>query len=179
MSKKPKVDVPIELLFPSPLSDSTIAETRGVLHLNVEEGMDCPCCGQHVKLYPRRIDSNKARFLLSLVRLHCAKKDWIHYSECAYRGRDYPHLVHWDLVQSCPPDKSNKRTSGLWIPTTLGVSFVEGKIAMPEYAYVYDGRALGFSRQYIDIRKALGSKFDYAALMKARPDDRVWGNEHG
>jgi len=172
-----KISVPIEKLFPTPPLFETSVAARDFLHLNIAEGAPCPVCEQNVKLYSRLLDSNKVRFLLSLTKLATPFNPWVHYSKCFFRGRDYPHVQHWNLALM---DTAEGHASGLWAPTAAGRSFAANLCTVPKYVYIYAGRTLGFSVEQIDVQAALGNRFDYHALMQAKPEDPIWeGTSHG
>ena len=56
------------------------------------EGMECPCCNQNVKLYKRKLNSNMARFLCSLVSA------WKREASLLPPGED-PEPIHHDSTQ--------------------------------------------------------------------------------
>ncbi len=123
---------------------------------------ECPCCGQIVKLYPRKLHDRMAAFLCALVRIWKAEKDnaWIHIRRIntgEKASTDASYLVHWGLVE---------RESGMYRPTKKGVRFAMGKIRVPSHAMVYNRKyCLGFSGTRISIKDALGEKFDLDELL--------------
>lgn len=77
-------------------------------------------------------------------------------------------LRHWGLLEAIPdavrPDGSGR--VGLYRMTQLGFDFVRGQIKIPKYATLYNQELLALSTaELINIRDALGSKFDYDELM--------------
>ena len=48
----------------------TIKEAKEHLRNNFEEGIDCPCCGQFVKLYKRKLNSGMAATLIRIVKFN-------------------------------------------------------------------------------------------------------------
>jgi hypothetical protein len=144
-------------------NEMTVDEAAEGLLLKVEEGTTCPCCGQHVQAYKRRIRASQARFLMDLVRLSTPQEPWVHYKDCFVGGRDYNYLVHFGLAQSRPRE-------GLWRPTETGVDFVVDRLAIPKWILVYNNNVIRISAQIVTIRECLSSgDFDYDALMQGDP----------
>lgn len=137
----------------------TVQEAVADLLGRLEDGSSCPCCGQFVKAYKRKLRANHVRFLLDLVRLAPSSDDgWVHYSDCFYVGRDYNFLVHFGLAEW--------RIGGYWRPTGLGVAFVQNDVRAPEWVLVYNNHVIRQADREISIRDCLASgDFDYDALM--------------
>lgn len=130
------------------------------------QGSFCPCCDQYVRLQRRKLNSNMAMFLCSLVRAYRKTQEPVHYSNLKFRGRDYAYLEAWGLARGTgrgPEDKG--RVSGLWVPTLKGVRFVNRQETVPSHAFTYNGEARGFTTALVTIDEALGSAFDYDELM--------------
>ena len=142
-------------------------------------GVNCPCCGQLAKVYPRTITSSMA-YVLILLERHFRKfpKDWLHVPSyltktckigSAVRGGDWAKLVHWDLIVKKPELREDKsRRNGKYKLGPKAVSFVRGRLELPRYAYIYNGALLRMSEEKITIHDALkrSNRFDYAALMR-------------
>ena len=148
--------------------DMTLAEVREYL-MNLREttGAVCPCCGRVVKSYPRKVNRNCAKFLLSLIRVwrEQGSVGWVHYKRCVYTSRDYNYMQHFGLVTT--PVEEGQEGRGFWQPTQEGIAFAEGRIRVPEGAQIYNNEILWYSRNTVDIMEALGSPFDYEELMGA------------
>ena len=80
----------------------------------------------------------------------------------------YGTLGHyWGLMEQADgqrEDGSNR--VGWWRLTMLGQEFVMRRTTVPQYARVYNGRCLGLVGDPVDIRTALGTKFNYDDLMR-------------
>jgi hypothetical protein len=131
----------------------------------LREAKHCPCCGQLCKLYRRKLNSNMAVFLISLVREFRLTGQWVHYKKCHFTGRDYSYLLIWGLAMTGEDDSGEKRTSGFWKPTQLGLDFVDGEIEVASHVFLFDNEVQGFSPEFVSIREALGNKFNYTELM--------------
>lgn len=135
------------------------------------QGTECPCCGQHCKIYRRRLNHQMARFLIWLVCLYKHRKTWIHVAQFPLiqnrrGGGDYGKLIYWQLIkQKVNVKPCYKVTSGFWRPTVKGISFVNKLIRVPEAVYVYDSILQGFSDNKIDIIQALNGEYNYEELM--------------
>lgn len=131
----------------------------------------CPVCGQVVKLYPRKLSSALARFLIDIYNLTIdrpAGDRWINVSkELIVKSdhhitRDYSILRFWGLLETSLDD------AGMWRITESGVAFVEGRLVTPQFAYVYNNYCVRLSETTTDIKGALGSKFSLTELLAKR-----------
>lgn len=155
----------------------SVAGARDYISANLDEGVRCPCCDRWIKRYKRRLNSNMAMFLIDLVKVARSKKqEWTSYREVKFRGRDYPYLIHWNLMETLrqpgsislgEPDTKN---SGIYKPTELGLAFVHRLVKVPSHIYLVCNEVEGFSDAQVDIVQALGRRFDYAELMAPRID---------
>lgn len=152
----------------------TVAKAKEYLRENWEQGVDCPCCGQHVQLYDYKLFATSARALILLYRLTKERPDeYFHISEYAEadRGKSRaPHFAElrfWGLISKQSNTDPAKKSSGYWKITTKGKEFVDGTITVPSRILVYNNRFKGFSDKStdIDINEALGNKFNFAELM--------------
>jgi len=156
-------------------SIETLEEAKQLLRDNWEQGIKCPCCGQWVKRYPYKLNSNAAVSLIWIYRLGLDEKDgWVHvqqrFTEVFNRNAtamSYIVLKHWGFIEPKPNNLDpDKNASGYWRITTRGINFVLHGTKEPTHAHVYNNRAVGFAEEYADIKQALGVKFSYAELMQ-------------
>lgn len=153
------------------LFEYTVAQGRSDLFDDEEafrKGRACPCCDQEVKLYSRKLNSNMARFLCSLVRVYLAQGDerGVHYSKLSYTGRDYSYILLWDLATTDEASEDDAaRMSGLWRPTQRGIRFARGQEAVPSHALVYNNARHDFTGDLVGVKTCLGKHFDYKELM--------------
>lgn len=151
----------------------TIKQAKSYLRENFDKGTECPCCGQLVKRYARLFDSGLARFAIALYHLSDGKpKKAFDKNEIRklaglknLSATNYGIIRYWKILEPLPVEVSEKRTSGMWQLTDLGIQFVESKIAIPKYCYTYNNSIDGYSEQRIKIEQALGLKFNYKELM--------------
>jgi hypothetical protein len=156
---------------------NTLEDAKTYVRAKRDEGVPCPCCGQMCKVYPRSLNAAMARFLIWLVREYEERKKddaatdlWISVNEgplIQHRkgGGDFAKMEHWGLIEQMANDDETKRTSGFWRPTQSGIDFVYYRITVPRKAMLYMNECIGFSEEKINIREALGTKFDYQELM--------------
>lgn len=146
----------------------TLGEAREIIRKGEQEGMDCPCCGQFIKVYRRRIHSTMAKQLIQFLR-YCEKnfkleahvRDFID----GHPG-DFAKLAYWGLiVQKAKADGEDQKSSGRWSLTTRGVRFARYQTVEPTYARVRDGEVLGLEGPAIDIAQCLGKKYSYSEVM--------------
>ncbi len=100
--------------------------------------------------------------------------DWMHkptvLSGLGAAARDESLLRYWGLTEE---ERGLRRDdggrAGFWRVTSLGSEFARGLTRVPKYALVYDSRCLGLDgAEFVDIREALGDRFDYDELMAGR-----------
>lgn len=150
----------------------TLESAREYLDKNLDDGVACPCCGQHAKKYRRKINKIMAAGLIGLVREFDRTKTFVHVHDIPLGDRDvrsmggsFAMLAHWGLIEPKVNDNTKKRCSGFWRPTKAGIAFAwkQGKVAA--YGVFYNNTALEWSAAKISIVEALGREFDYAELM--------------
>ena len=149
-----------------------IESAKAHLRENFEKGTSCPCCGQFVKLYKRKLHATMARMLIGLYRADAG--EFLHIKQLiALTGMseftcgDFAKLTYWEFIEQEPkPDEEkDKRTSGRWKITAVGKKFVEGEISVPSHAKVFDSKFLGLAGDRVSIKHCLGEKFSYEELM--------------
>jgi hypothetical protein len=153
--------------------DMTLGEARDILRGLVKEGHDCPLCTQFAKVYRRSFPAASARILILLYR-EGGRFDYVYLPDLlpkvgantASQGGYGVQSVHWGLIERQPGtrDDGSDRV-GWWRLTEDGRHFVEGRITVPKYVKLYNGRCLGVEGNPISIQQALGKKFRYDELM--------------
>lgn len=164
--------------------NASIADGKRYLRANFENGVSCPCCGQHVKLYKRPIYSTMAAALIEIYcyfRKHHEAR-WLHVgdflakhpNEKISRSSDWAKLVHWDLLEAQQGERDDgSNRIGTYRITDLGRAFCEGRAKVWRRMYFFDGRVIGHDDDLISIREALGKGFDYSELMKEAANDNT------
>ena len=160
------------LLFGEEPLGRTLADARAEVLANREDGIECPCCDQFVKVYRRSITADSAAWLVLLVNAYRREPRYYHVG--GLRGitqatGDRAKLRYWGLIEQRPKcDKADagKRTSGYWKPTQQGMDYVDGNGTLPRHAYVVDGTVLGYSDERRDLQDCLGNRFDFGKLMR-------------
>ena len=151
-----------------PGEDATLREVRPYVAALKAQGGPCPACGQLVKLYRRKLDSTMARLLLRLVKLYERQQAaWFHVRAIGDETGCLSLLEHWGLVEQAKNRATEKRCSGLWKPTPLGIRFARGQVAVDSHVFLYNNRVEGWAATEITIRGALGSRFNYEELWLA------------
>lgn len=147
----------------------TIKEVKEHLRENFENGTECPCCGQFVKLYKRKFGSVMAR---TLIRLNRMPHHYNHVKDIVQGisdtgTNDFSKMKYWGLIEEQSNDDNGKKNSGYWAITQKGEEFVNMRLEIPSHAFVYNSTLQGFSNGYTNIIQALGNKFNYKELMNA------------
>lgn len=153
----------------------TLHDAKIMVGAQMGEGVECPCCGQYCKVYPRSLHSSMANQLIRfyrLAKLH-GLTEFYHYSRIvtskftAVGGADFAKLALWDLTvpAECVPGENN---NGYWKITAKGIDFVEKRIRVPKNLYVFNAKILKTSDELVGIEECLNNKFDYRELMEGQ-----------
>lgn len=140
------------------MSDPTIKEARRNLkrHFDAGRAAACPCCGQTVKRYPRKITATMARQLARLYRVYPRSLTSSQLQESIDGGnRMYSMLRHWRMVED---------TEHGWRITKRGINFVDGDISTPKFAFVFNNKLVGFSEERVKFEDCVDEHFDIAEL---------------
>lgn len=142
---------------------TTLADAKTWLKARLDKGESCPCCGQRAQMYRRKINSGMARSLIHMYRL--SGTNWVHVKQIGAASREEGKLAYWGLVEEQKATGLHGGRAGYWRVTDKGEQFILGKLQVPTYAKVYNGRVFGFEGGPASIKDALGTKFNYADLM--------------
>lgn len=150
--------------------DMTLAEARDLLRTLVGKGHTCPCCAQYAKVYNRTITTQMAISLLEFRR-EAPQGEWGHAPTILHNKKrpigDFPKLRYWGLIEEEKVRRPDGGRAGWWRITQDGEDFIAGRIGVPQYAHIYDGRRLSLSGDLVLFADALGTPFDYTELMNS------------
>jgi hypothetical protein len=127
----------------------------------------------YAKVYRRKINGAITRELIALYRAGGAD-DYVHAPDIlpalggAHHGGGIAKLRYWHLVAELDEPRDDGGRAGYWKITPLGVDFLRGRLLVPKYARVYDGRRLGYAGELVGVADCLGEPFDLDELMAAR-----------
>ena len=144
----------------------TIKEGKEYLRQNFKKGISCPCCGQFVKQYKRKLNSVMARGLINLLVLD---RDFQHVSKLLVNttgSGDFSKLKYWGMIEEKENFDKTKKASGYWRITEKGIQFAKGKLYVPKCVNIFNTNLLGFSDDLTTIQESLGQEFNYNELMK-------------
>lgn len=151
--------------------NTALKELKQEMMKRAVDGVRCPCCGQMVKIYRRKLNAPMAYFLVWLVKQYLVTQDWTDVPKDGpmIQGRrgggDFAKLEHWAMIEQKVCEDQKKRTSGFWRPTTKGMKFVAAKLKVPAHVFLMFNRVKGFSDDRMDIAQALAAGgFDYQEL---------------
>jgi hypothetical protein len=154
--------------------NKTLGQAQAELKQKLNKGATCPCCGQYAKIYRRTITSSMAYALILIYKT--GSKEWIHVEnylksiDCPspIRG-DVSKLRYWGLLdkkEEVREDGSDR--NGMYRITDKGILFVQGKLAVPKHAFIFNNLLNDMSKdEDLTITKALKSKFNYKEVMGA------------
>jgi len=155
---------------------TSLDDAKAWVQSNLRTGVVCPACGQFCKVYKRKLNSTMALALVMIYqhfRLH-PRDTWLHVPaflvkvkrDSTIAGGDAAKLRFWGVIE---PQKGERADGsdrvGRYSITSVGRQFVEGKIAVPRYIYLYNQALLRLSEEMITIQEALGDRFNYNELM--------------
>lgn len=148
----------------------SIENAKVFLKENWKKGLDCPCCGRYVKLYTYSFNSSMAKLLIFMYKQKKLGNTPIHIEQTlADKGirsvQVQSKLVHWGLIEPIENLDTAKRMSGYYFLTDEGEKFVLGFSRLPKSIDYYNEVVYARSEELIDIKQALGKKFNYAELM--------------
>lgn len=156
------------------VEETTIKDGKKFLRENWDEGAECPCCAQLVKLYKRKINARMCYGLVLLYKISGSEiENYIHVpTEFTKRKINHSNielskLQYWGLVTPRENTDKSKKDSGYWSVTQKGKDFIDKKISIPKYALIYNSRQWGFSDELVSINDALGTNFDFQELMNS------------
>lgn len=139
---------------------------------DLKEGGLCPHCHQFVKRYKRKINSGMAITLINIYKFNKENKDFFHVEDYGTKNNikishDFSLLRFWNLIEKCNGEKDDgNKNIGFYKITPRGIDFVEKKINVKKSVFLFNDKFLGFSDEEINIKDALGSKFNYDELME-------------
>lgn len=158
-----------------PFTGKSVGDAKLWVQANLRHGVTCPTCGQFAKLYRRPINSTMAYALVLIYHASRGGAGWIHVAQFLVKtkndstiaGGDVVKLRYWGLLERQKDRREDGSDRvGMYRITEVGKKFVEGKIAVPAYVYLYNQLLLRLSEEMVTITEALGSKFSYDELMK-------------
>ena len=153
---KPVVIAPRDLALPAGHThEYTIdqAQQRLVDHIHDTRANTCEACGRTVKMSPSRLSFCVLEVLEPMVAkwkevrgeedmapMHIEKL-----LEGVTRRRSFPKMAYWGLIHQYSQLVFNPVTKthdlvfpqGLWVVDKKGIDFLEGRINVPLYAFVY------------------------------------------
>lgn len=137
---------------------------REWLQERLDDGQDCPCCGQLAKVYRRKIHAAMARDLIRAWR--CVGSGWFHIrTTLGHDGGDFAKLAYWGLIEEFDVTRDDGGRAGWWRITGRGQAYLCDAYKVPKYVRVYNGQLLNHTGDLVGIRDALGTRFRYDDLM--------------
>ena len=153
----------------------TLKEAREYVKEGSKIGVHCPCCQQFAKIYKRKLNSGMARVLIHLyIEYFKTAKEWVQVKEFLrqkkYRNNhDWTLLRFWGLLEPKEKEETDPeemKCNGLWRVTVKGKQFVtDTRVRVSKRIIIYNNFFKGFDIEVINIKNALGNKFDYDELM--------------
>lgn len=152
------------------MSEKTLEEAKQVLRDNWEDGVECPCCSQYVKLYKRRMNKQMAKSLVLLSN----ETGWFHLDEAKDKRKfptalavDFAKLRFWGLIEQAEGVRIDGSTrSGFWRITNHGRMFINLEVSVKSHVKIYNNASYGLTGDYVLIDEVLCSEgFNYQELM--------------
>ena len=91
------------------------------------------------------------------------------------RCGDFSYLTHYKFLEKQISKRMDgSKRNGYYRITSLGILFAEGKTTAPSKFLILNNKFQGFEGEEVNIKQALGKKFNYDELMKgAKTDNEV------
>lgn len=129
------------------------------------DAFDCPTCGRVVALYKRTLHKSIIEQLINLYNAgghlaHIHSNNFIQ----GKKGMDFAIARHWGLIEREANTDKKKATSGRWKLTFKGMSFLNGLLDIPKYAYLCDDKLQAISETTGKIQEFLPQTFDYSTI---------------
>jgi len=160
-------------LFPKGMETVPLGQVRAHLREKMDDGVDCPACGRLVKSYKFTILGTMAATLMWIVaKAKQTKQPWVHLNNpeappWVKADRNYPRLAYWDLaVAREQEEKDEKRCSGFWKATPLGIDFVYNRAKVPQYVLAYNNIPYEHSSDMVSIQDVMKKKFNYEEMLR-------------
>lgn len=104
--------------------------------------------------------------LIRLTRMWDKNGVPVHISQFTDQRSNFYTLVYWGLIAKGEVEiDKKKRSSGYWVPTVKAGQFVNGEIEIPSVAATYNNKLIRLTGKMVDVKEALGKKFNYEELM--------------
>lgn len=158
-----------------PLS-TTIAEARKIVEQNRSDaGCPCPVCDQLVAVYRRTITATMLT-ALGVFYQHGIKngEQFLHFPRftrtshvVAGQGGDWAKLTFWELIARKEETREDGSNRNGWARITQdGVDFIERRLRVPRYIFVYNNQLVGIdTTELVGVDDLIGKKFRYDELF--------------
>lgn len=161
-------------------TETTLSEAQALVRSHWEDphGIACPCCGQKVYIYKRKLTGSMARALIALWQ-HEETIPFGEYTHIERLIKLQPRLStavrsnctlpkHWGLLDQQPGvrEDGSSRT-GYFRLSSLGREFVTGGARVHLRACLFNNKLIGMTGPQVTIQEVIGTKFDYEELMSA------------
>jgi hypothetical protein len=188
--REPRLDpIPTFDILSTVSDPRSINEARLDLNANLPGGLGCPCCEQYAKTYRRKVASGMASLLIEIYKVFRFRgfpkgfddpAHWLHMPGFIRRNRiiangsnDAAMMVHWRLVERADDilratgavSKAFADHRGRYRITDLGIAFVEGRVSIPRFLYIYNNKVVGEDEERATITDALADKLNFSELM--------------
>lgn len=152
-------------------NDDTLGQERRRLDAEADNknGTNCRCCQHKVTVYTRAICARWCDLLQKMYREHGMNP--VHVERTYHpAGKDWSCMKHlgYKLIEECPNDDETKFGSGFWKITNAGVTFCEGRTAVPAMIFTLLGKVVDASCDTLRFNDAmrLRTKHDVRELHK-------------
>jgi hypothetical protein len=127
-----------------------------------------------MKTYRRKIHAEMVLWLVGLYRLTKKSKDELYFTtldivggsrHLRAGGTNGTLLIHWGLIKKIHNANRSGAPAGSYRITEKGIDFLQGKIPVCTWVELRNGELINSSSEVADVKKCLGSKFNYNELM--------------
>lgn len=139
-------------------------------------GAECPVCERYAVVYRWSLYSTAVSALMLYYRLggtteFVASREL---TRLGHKGKgDVTRLKFWGLVEPGRERREDGGRAGFYRVTDKGERFIRGEISLPKYVYEYSGQVLYYDGKSVDVKQALGKKFNYQEFVNRAPEVRA------
>ncbi len=134
------------------------------------EGCNCIVCGERAKWNRRSLSKKQVKALVNLYK-KTQPGGYSHITEFAESRGDGDEIAktrYWQLAAPGENTDKKKLHSGYWKLTDFGRQFVEGRVSIYKYVWVYRAHAMAYDGEGVSIYDCYGQHFDIREVLVAK-----------
>lgn len=146
----------------------TISSAKAWLRTKMEDGAQCPCCEQNVKVYKRKLSKSHVQTMMEVLKRQTSQDGkWVYVPDIPQKSRDFATAQYFGLIEQMPGEREDgAKQTGWWSVTIKGVRFLQGEEMIIKYAHVYNGEVIEYSGMNgVDVGDVWGEYFNFREML--------------